>query len=108
MARIDQRSSLLHVLAQDFTQSGMKKVRGSVIAHGGLADFGVDHRVNFHADVDRLFSNNFVGAHTLYRHVAAVDFRDDKVPLAVIKDTDVTNLTAGIGVEGRVVEDDLA
>ena len=31
----DQRPGLLHMLAQHFSQSGMKKVRRGVIAHGG-------------------------------------------------------------------------
>ena len=42
-----QRPRLLHMLAQNFAQPGLQQVRGGVIAHGGLADFGVDHGVDF-------------------------------------------------------------
>ena len=41
---IDQRTRLLHVLAQHLAQRGMKQMRAGVVAHGGAADFVVDHR----------------------------------------------------------------
>ena len=42
-----QRSRLLHMLAQNFAQPGLQQVRGGVVAHGGLADVGVDHGIDF-------------------------------------------------------------
>ena len=43
----NQRSRLLHMLAQHFAQPGLQQVCGGVIAHGGLANFGVDHCIHF-------------------------------------------------------------
>ncbi len=75
----DQRSCLLHVLAQNFAQSGLQQMRGRVIAHGGLADFGVDDGIDFVADADWLFGDDLVRAHALNRRVAAFHFGDDGV-----------------------------
>ena len=62
-----QRSRLLHVLAQNFAQSGLKQMRGRVVAHGGLADFGVDDGIDFVADPDWLLGDRPVRAHALNR-----------------------------------------
>ena len=35
------------MLAQNFAQPGLQQMRGGVIAHGGLANVGVDHGVDF-------------------------------------------------------------
>ena len=50
----DQRSRLLHMFAQNFAQPGLQQVRGCVVAHGGLADFGVDDGIDFVAYADWL------------------------------------------------------
>src|SRR5882724_5806160 len=86
----------------------MKEMRGSVIAHGGLANVGVDDSIDFLSDADRLLGDDLVRAHTLDRGVAAGYFRDDGVVIVGVEPPAVADLSAGYGVEGRVVEDDLA
>ena len=53
VAGIDQRARLLHMLAQHLAQRGMQQVRAGMVAHGGAADFVVDHGVDLVADVNR-------------------------------------------------------
>ncbi len=75
----DQRAGLLHVLAQHFAQPGMQQVRGGVVAHGGLANFVVDHGVDLVAHADRLLGGDLMRAHSLHRVVTALHFGDDRV-----------------------------
>ncbi len=66
MIGIDQRSRLLHVLAQHFAQAGVQQVRAGVVAHGGVADVGVDDGVDLVADADRLLGDDLMRAHALH------------------------------------------
>ena len=50
-----QRSRLLYVLTQNFAQPRLQEMGCCVIAHGGQADVGVDHSINFLSQTDRLF-----------------------------------------------------
>ena len=68
----------------------------------------MDHGINLHADGDRLARLDFMRAHALHRHVAAAHFSHDARVFIVIEDADVANLAAGVGIERRVVEHDLA
>ena len=107
MIRRDQRSRLLHVLAQNFAQSGMKQMRGRVVAHGGLANVGVDHRIDFVAYTNRLLGDDLMRPHSLNRGVAALHFGDDGVVIVGVEPSPVADLPAGFGVERRVIENDL-
>ncbi len=46
--------------------------------------------------------------HSLHRVIAAFHFGDDSVVIVAVKPSAVAHLSAGLGVERRVVEDDLA
>ncbi len=83
-------------------------MRGRVVAHGGEANFGVDHSIDFVAHANRLFGDDLMRAHALNRRVAALHFGDDGVVIVGVKPSPVANLPAGFGVERRVVEDDFA
>ena len=115
MIRRDQRSRLLDVLAENFAQAGVQQVRRGVIAHGGQADVGVDHGVDFVAD-PRVplrscgggISCDLMRAHALNRVVAAFHVGDDGVVIVAVEPSPVADLSAGFGVERRVVKNDFA
>src|SRR6266481_5026409 len=86
----------------------MKQMRGRVVAHGGLANFGVDDRVYFHSDMNWLAGFDLMCAYALHRRVAAVDVSDNGVVLIVVEHAHITDLPAGIGVERRVIEHNFA
>ena len=77
MIRRDQRSRLLHVLSQNFTQSSMKKMSRRVVAHGGLANLSVDDGVDLVAHANRLLRHNLKCAHTLNRRISSRHLGDD-------------------------------
>ena len=52
MIRRHQRPRLLHMLTQHLAQSGVKQMRRRMIAHGGLTNVGVDHRINLVPDLE--------------------------------------------------------
>ena len=114
----DQRSRLLHVLAQHFAQPSLQQMRGGVVAHGGLADFGVDHGVHFISDPQGAppnavfggwgFHDHLMRAHSLDRVVASFHLGDDGVVIVAVEPSPVADLAAGFGVERRVIEDDFA
>ena len=106
MVGCDQRSCLLHVLAQNFAQAGLKQVRGRVVAHGGLADVGVNYGIDFVAYANRLFRDDLVRPHALNRRVAAFHFGDDGVVIVGVEPSAVADLSAGFSVERGVIEDD--
>src|SRR5437867_4373061 len=83
-------------------------MRCRVIAHGGLADVGVNDGVDFLPDTNRLLGDDLVGAHALNRGVAPRYFGDDSVVIIGIEPSTIAYLASGLGVERRVVEDDLA
>ena len=104
----DQRSCLLHMLAQNFAQSGLQQVRGRVVAHGRLADFGVDDGIDFVAYADRLLRDDLVRPDALNGGVAALYFGDDGVVIVAVEPSAVADLAARFSVEGCVIEDDFA
>ena len=104
----DQRSRLLHVLAQNLAQPGLQQVCCRVVAHGGLADFGVDYGIDFVAYSDWLLGDDLMRADPLNRSVAAFHFGDDGVVVVGVEPSAVADLAAGFGVERRVIEDDFA
>ena len=108
MAGIDQRARLLDVRAQHIAQRGVEQVRAGVVAHGRVADLVVDHGVDFVADVDGLLGQDAMRAHALHGIGRAFDFGDEGVVVVGVEPADIANLSAGVGVERRVVEDDLA
>jgi len=115
----DQRPRLLDVLAQNFAQASLQQVRGGVVAHGGLADVGVDDGIDFVADTKgappfRVFwggwglYDDLMRAHALNRGVAAFHFGDKGVVIVAVQPSAVADLATGLGVERGVVENDFA
>ena len=47
-------------------------------------------------------------AHSLHRVVTALHFGDDRVVIVAVEPSAVADLSAGLGVERRVIEDDFA
>ena len=107
MRGIDQRACLLHVLAQHLAQRGMQQMRAGVVAHGGAADFVVDHRVHFVAHVDGLLGDDAMRAHALHGIGRALDLGDDGVVIVSVKPADIADLSTSISVKRRVIEHDL-
>src|SRR5882724_3678435 len=85
----------------------MEQVGGGVVAHRLLPDFSIDDGINFLPHMDGLPRMDFVRTHALHRRVASADFGDD-VARRIVEPSGVADLPAGVGVEGRVIEDDLA
>ena len=54
------------------------------------------------------FHDDLMRAHALDRVVTALHFGDDGVVIVAVKPSPVAHLSAGLGVERRVVEDDFA
>ncbi len=83
-------------------------MRGRVIAHCGFADGGIDNRVHFLPNANCLFYNYLMRADTLHRVVASSHFSDDGVVIVGVEPSAIADLSAGLSIEGSVVEDDLA
>jgi hypothetical protein len=83
-------------------------MRRGVVAHCRLTDVKVHYGVNLIAYTDRLLGCDLVGAHALDRVVAAFHVGDDGVVIVAVEPSAVADLSARLGVEGRVVEDDFA
>src|ERR1700687_4977914 len=79
-----------------------------VIAHGGFANRGVDNGIHSLPNTDCLLGNDLMHPHSLHRVVASSHFGDDSVVIVGVEPPAVTDLPAGLGVEGSVVENDLA
>ena len=99
---------MLHVLAQHLAQSGMEKMRGGVVAHGGFAEGGVDHGIYFVSDMNRLLGNYFVRPNSLNRVIAANHLGNDGVVIVAVEPSAVADLSARFGVERSVVENDFS
>src|SRR2546429_598583 len=96
------------MLAQGLTECRVKQMCRCVIAHGGLTDFFIDHRIDQIADVNFLFNYNFMRSNTLHRLYAAINFRhNDAAGFVIAERPDVSNLTASIRVEGSTIEENL-
>src|SRR4029079_6027829 len=103
-------------------------MRGSVVTHGGLSNVEVHHGVDLVANADRLLGGDLMSPYTLDGVVASLHVGDDILSILKPKIVDmrflrpsrgqitsgqsqpsaVADLAAGLGVERRVVEDDLA
>ncbi len=102
--RRHQRSSLLHMLPQNFAQPGMQQMRRRVITHGRLANVSVHHRIDLVAYMNRLLRRHLMRPHSLNRRIASGDIGDDGVVVVRVKPSLIANLPAGFGVERRVIE----
>src|ERR1700690_2403672 len=110
-----QRSRLLHMFAENFTQPSLQQVRSGVIPHGGLADFSVDYGVHFVSNPEGAppnavfvgwgFHDHLVRTHSLDRIVATLHLGDDGVVIVAVKPSAIADLAAGLRVERSVVED---
>src|SRR5580658_5613091 len=83
-------------------------MRSCVIAHGRFSNGGVDYGVYFIADANWLPGCDLMRTDALDRVVTSGDFGDDRVVVVGVEPSAIADLAAGLGVEGRVVEDDLA
>ena len=108
VAGIDQRARLLHMRAQHIAQRGVQQMRAGMVAHGGAANFVVDHGVDFVADVNGLLGDDAMRAHALHRIGRAFDLGDEGVVIFAVEPAHIADLSAGVGVERRVIEHDLA
>jgi hypothetical protein len=90
-----------------------------VIAHGGLADRSVDDGIYFlpyaqGAPPFRVFCGGWgfhidlMRPHALYRVVTSSHFSDNGIVIVGVKPSAIADLPARFGVEGRVIENDLA
>ena len=99
---LDLAAPLHRVLAERLVQGVVQNVRGGVGAADAGPPGGVDLRVQLVADGDRPV-----------RHSAEMDVEvavllrvfDDERLAAAVEGADVADLPAGLGVEGRLVED---
>ena len=105
---IDQRSGLLHVLAENLAQSRMKKMGRGVVAHGGFANVVVHDGVDFVSDADGLLGEDLMGAHALNRGIASGNVGDDGVVIVGVEPSAIADLSARLRVERSVIENDLA
>src|SRR5579859_508118 len=103
MPGIDQRSRLLHMLAQHLAQTGMKQMRSGVVAHGGGADICIHDGIHLHAHMNGLPSLHFVRTHTLDWCITTGYVGYDGVVLVVVKNARVADLSAGVSVERCVI-----
>ena len=122
MPRRDQRSGLLHVLAQHLTQPGMQQMRRRVIAHGRLANLGIHDRVdpvpNFEGGPPYVLfvgwrfllgpHQNLMRPHALNWVVTTLHFRDDGIVIVGIKPSTIANLPARLCIKRRVIKNDLS
>src|SRR6185437_9287192 len=108
MPRRNQRSCLLHVLAEHFAQTGMQEMRCGVVAHGGFAKAAVDYGIDFVGNTNRLLRDHLVRAHTLDGVVTAGHVSDDGVVIVGVEPSSIADLTARLSVERRMVENDFA
>src|SRR5208282_4729554 len=83
-------------------------MRRRVIAHGGFANRGVDYGIHFLSNANLLLGNDLMCAHALYWVIASGHLGDDGVVIIGIEPSAIANLASGFGVEGCVIEDDLA
>src|SRR5437016_1041776 len=83
----------------------MEQMGAGMVARDGLADVGMDNRVNLHANMNRLLGDYFVGADALHGHGAAIDLGNDGIVLVVVEDANVAHLATGVCVKRRVIED---
>jgi hypothetical protein len=106
------------MLAQNFAQPGLQQVGGGVIAHGGLADVGVNHGIHLLANPEGAppntvfvgwgFHEHLVCPYSLHGVVATSDFGNHSVVIVAVEPPTIANLSAGFRVEGRVIKDDFA
>src|SRR5215470_11918672 len=83
-------------------------MRSGVIAHSRATHFVVDDGIELVADANRLLGDHTMRAHTLHGKSGAFNFGDEGVVVVGVEPAGVADLSTGLGVEGRVVEDDLA
>src|SRR6267142_2384496 len=86
----------------------MQQMRSGVIAHGGYAHVGIDDGIDAVPYEDRLLRNDLVCAHALDRVIAADHLRDHRIMVIAIEPAAIADLSAGLGVEGCVVENHFA
>src|SRR5258706_2834291 len=107
------------MLAQNSAQPRLEEMRGRVITHSGFANCGVDDGIHFLPNAEgappfRALCGGWVlyyhlmRPYSLDRVVASSHFGDDSVVIVGIEPPAIADLSAGLGVKGSVIEDDLA
>ena len=107
VVRRDDRAGLLDVRAEHFAQRRVQKVRRRVVAPRRVALLDVHYRAHGveHAQVSAV---NFHAVNDEAADGRGRRVEDDGMRRARDEHAGVADLTAGLGVEGRAVEDDLA
>src|SRR5207237_4351047 len=85
MIRGDQGPGLFHVFAQHFAQSGVEKVGGGVIPHGGFAEGDVHYGIHLVADMNGLLGDQSVCTNSLNGVIAAGHFGNDGVVVVAVE-----------------------
>ncbi len=96
----------MHVVAEDVLQRRLQQVRGGVVVLRRAARRGVHVRIHGVADLQRAFGH----ARVVAGHLAHRRFRPLTMRAAVyaVEHAGVAHLSAGLRVERRLIEDDLA
>ena len=102
--RVHGRAGLLHVRAQNLTQSRVQQVGSGVIAADGVAAGLIDHGIDAIPNHQRLLEQSLVGAHALHRQHAARDLGHGRIAVGRGKPAGIARLPAGVAVEAGLVE----
>src|SRR6202035_820153 len=84
----------------------MKQMSSGVVATDCVAALAVDYGVDAVAEGEWLLQQGFMSTHTLYGRHAADDLGDGRVAISGSEPACVANLSARVGVETGVVEND--
>src|SRR5215475_381905 len=96
------------MLAQNFAQSSMQKVRGCVISHGRFPNIRTHDRVDLVPYPHVFLRDNLVSGHALDWVITTCDLGNDGVVIVGVQPAAISHLAARLRVEGSVIEDHLA
>ena len=107
MLRVDARTGLLNMLAQNLAQGSMQEMSAGMIAANCRPGFCIHHGIDIGAQLDRLAHIDFVRPNPLYRLYATQNIGNDDVVIIRIEPAGIPYLAAGVGIERGVIEYDL-
>ena len=102
----DQRAGLAGRVAERVAQGAMEHVRAGVVAHGAGAAVGVDLGADLLAQRDLAVQLAAMDDEPGHGALRVLD-REDDLAVGVAEHAAIADLTAALGVEGRLVEHDL-